>query len=73
MMDHALKKHSTYSSKHFLPQVAQAFRDGDIWVKLSALICGSSCFARKQYIKGFLITLCRPCCSGPFPACSGPT
>ena len=57
MMDHALKKHSTYSSNHFLPQVAQAFRDGDVWVKLSALICGSSCFARKQYIKGFLITL----------------
>ncbi len=57
-MDHALStKQSPYSSKHFLPQVWQAFRDGDIWVKLSALICGSSCFARKQYVKGFLITL----------------
>ena len=33
------------------------FRDGDLWVKLSALLCGSSCFARKQYVKGFLITL----------------
>lgn len=41
----------------FFASAFTAFRDGDVWVKLSALICGSSCFARKQYVKGFLLTL----------------
>lgn len=41
----------------FIAGVFRDFREGDIWVKLSALICGSSCFARKQYVKGFLICL----------------
>ena len=30
---------------------------GDIYVKLSSVICGASCFARRQYAKGALITL----------------
>lgn len=41
----------------FFAETFRAFRDGDIWVKLSALLCGSSCFARKQYVKGVLLTL----------------
>lgn len=41
----------------FIYGTIRAFIDGDIWVKLSALIGGASCFARKQYVKGFLICL----------------
>ena len=41
----------------FFAETFRAFRDGDIWVKLSALLCGASCFARKQYVKGVLLTL----------------
>ncbi len=41
----------------FFTGTYKAFRDGDIWVKLSAIICGASCFARKQYVKGFLLCL----------------
>ena len=41
----------------FISGTIKDFIDGDIWVKLSAVLCGSSCFARKQYVKGFLITL----------------
>lgn len=36
--------------------VWQDFVQGDIWVKLSALLCGASCFARRQFVKGLLIT-----------------
>ena len=32
-------------------------REGDCWVKLSLLLCGAGYIARKQYIKGFLVTL----------------
>ncbi|MGN1021514.1 MAG: carbohydrate ABC transporter permease [Aristaeellaceae bacterium] len=41
----------------FIKSTIRSFTDGDIWVKLSALLCGASCFARKQYVKGFLLTL----------------
>lgn len=41
----------------YLSGVVRDFAEGDIWVKLSALLCGSSCIARKQYVKGILITL----------------
>lgn len=41
----------------FFTSTVKAFVEGDIYVKLSALLCGTSCFARKQYIKGFLICL----------------
>lgn len=41
----------------FFAGTVRSFAEGDIWVKLSALICGASCFARKQYIKGLLLTL----------------
>lgn len=41
----------------FITSTIHAFIDGDVWVKLSALLCGASCFARKQYVKGFLLTL----------------
>jgi len=41
----------------FISGTVKDFIDGDIWVKLSALIGGTSCFARKQYVKGFLICL----------------
>ncbi|MGN0746046.1 MAG: carbohydrate ABC transporter permease [Aristaeellaceae bacterium] len=41
----------------FITSTIRSFIDGDIWVKLSALLCGASCFARKQYVKGFLLTL----------------
>ncbi len=49
--------HGMPENKGFFVQVFEAVRDGDIWTRLSALICGSSCFARKQYVKGALITL----------------
>ncbi|MGN0972708.1 MAG: carbohydrate ABC transporter permease [Aristaeellaceae bacterium] len=41
----------------FITSTIRSFIDGDVWVKLSALLCGASCFARKQYVKGFLLTL----------------
>ena len=37
--------------------LCQAFRRGDLWVKLSALIWGCSAFARGQYLKGLLLCL----------------
>ena len=42
---------------NFVATTIRAFVDGDVWVKLSALLCGASCFKRKQYIKGILLTL----------------
>ncbi len=36
---------------------ARDFAQGDIWVKLSALVWGAGSFARKQYIKGMLLTV----------------
>lgn len=41
----------------FFGDTVRAFAEGDIWVKLSTLLCGSSCIARKQYVKGILLTL----------------
>lgn len=41
----------------FFADTWRAFAQGDVWVKLSALVGGASCFARKQYVKGFLICL----------------
>ena len=41
----------------FFTSPFKAFVEGDIFVKLSALLCGASCFARKQYLKGFLLCL----------------
>ena len=41
----------------FFTSTVKAFVEGDIFVKLSALLCGTSCFARKQYLKGFFICL----------------
>ncbi len=42
---------------HFFSDAFRSFADGDIWVKLSAIVCGASCIARKQYIKGILLTV----------------
>lgn len=42
---------------NFVAEAVCAFVNGDAWVKLSALLCGASCFKRKQYIKGILLTL----------------
>ncbi len=34
-----------------------SFTKGDIWVKLSALVLGIGSFRRKQFVKGFLLTV----------------
>ncbi len=52
----------------FFTGTFRAFADGDIYVKLSALVCGASCFARKQYLKGFLICLVQAAILYVFPA-----
>ena len=51
----------------FIFGTIRAFIDGDIWVKLSALVGGASCFARKQYVKGFLICLVEAVLIWAFP------
>ena len=51
----------------FIYGTIRAFIDGDIWVKLSALVGGASCFARKQYVKGFLICLVEAVLIWAFP------
>ncbi len=35
----------------------RSFIKGDIWTKLSALIMGTGCFARKQIVRGFIFLL----------------
>ncbi len=52
---------------HFFSGTVRDFVDGDIWVKLSAILCGSSCFARRQYIKGFLLCLVEAVIIASFP------
>ena len=42
--------------RNFIYRAFWSFTHGDIWVKLSALIAGMSCFKRKQYLKGALQT-----------------
>ena len=32
-------------------------RTGDVWVRLSLLVCGAGYFGRKQYVKGVIVTL----------------
>ena len=51
----------------FITSTIRSFIDGDVWVKLSALLCGASCFARKQYVKGFLLTLVEAVIIWAFP------
>ena len=51
----------------FFTSTVRAFMEGDVWVKLSALIGGASCFARKQYLKGALITLVEALLIALFP------
>lgn len=41
----------------YLTGLVKDFVEGDVWVKLSALLWGSSCVARKQYLKGILLTV----------------
>lgn len=41
----------------YLVGMGRDFAQGDLFVKLSALICGASCIKRKQYVKGVLLTL----------------
>ena len=41
----------------YLSGLVRDFVEGDVWVKLSALLWGSSCVARKQYLKGILLTV----------------
>ena len=56
----------------FFTSPFKAFVEGDIFVKLSALLCGASCFARKQYLKGF--SACwKPPSSSSSPPSSSPT
>ena len=51
----------------FFISTVKAFVEGDIFVKLSALLCGTSCFARKQYLKGFFICLIQAAIMLVFP------
>ena len=51
----------------FFTSTVKAFVEGDIFVKLSALLCGTSCFARKQYLKGFFICLIQAAIMFVFP------
>ena len=53
---------------HFIGNTVRSFAQGDIWVKLSALVCGASCIARKQYVKGILLTLLEAALIFVFPA-----
>lgn len=41
----------------YIAGVCRDFAQGDVWVKLSALLWGSSCLARRQYLKGTLLCL----------------
>ena len=41
----------------YIADFGKSFSEGDIYVKLSAVIMGAGYFGRKQYIKGLLITL----------------
>ena len=42
--------------RNFIYRAFWSFTHGDLYVKLSALIAGMSCFKRKQYLKGALQT-----------------
>lgn len=55
--NHTPKLFSYASDENLFVGAWHALTQGDIWTKLSALIAGSSCFARKQYLKGILQTL----------------
>ena len=39
----------------YLMGACRAFAQGDVWVKLSALLWGMSCLARRQFAKGLLL------------------
>ena len=39
----------------FFAEAFRAFAQGDVWVKLSALLWGVSCLARRQFVKGLLL------------------
>ena len=39
----------------FFVEAVRAFAQGDVWVKLSALLWGTSCLARRQFLKGILL------------------
>lgn len=39
----------------FFMGAVRAFIEGDAWVKLSALLWGASCLARRQFVKGILL------------------
>lgn len=39
----------------FFMGAVHAFAQGDVWVKLSALLWGVSCLARRQFVKGILL------------------
>ncbi len=56
-MDKPLLKRKKRTTPHFFARVIDALCHGDAWVRLSALVCGASCFARGQYVKGVLLTL----------------
>ena len=42
---------------HTKENALSAFLQGDIWVKLSALLWGAGCLARRQIGKGLLLCL----------------
>jgi arabinogalactan oligomer / maltooligosaccharide transport system permease protein len=41
----------------FFVQFAMDVARGDIWVKLSLILCGAGYFARKQYVRGIIATV----------------
>lgn len=41
----------------FFSGTAAAFREGDVWTRLSAVICGAGFFARGQIVRGVIKTL----------------
>jgi len=45
-----------YLVGEFFAEFCRDIRDGDVWVRLSLLVFGAGYFARKQYVKGLLVT-----------------
>lgn len=55
--DKSFRRSAVDTLGRFVGGAVRDFINGDAYVKLSAIVCGSSCFARRQFAKGLLITL----------------
>ncbi len=57
----------------FFAQFVRDIRQGDLWVRLSLLVCGTGYIARRQYIKGILVTLLQAALMVLFPIALWPS